>query len=119
MSGPFGRESTNRFPTVILRISRLPHVGLGHGDGGSQFGGLRRAFQSNVAAIAQVVGLLEHAIVVNLSRAWLVTARMIGQLEVADLVKALTQMTAEVAFGDLLMVEVPVDFHMGRPDLAT
>ena len=72
------------------------------------------ALESDKASVAEVVGRLEDAVVMDLARAGLVPARMVRKLEVADMLPAISHPAAEIAFGYLHMVEIPVDLDAWR-----
>lgn len=62
---------------------------------------------------------LEYAVVVDFAGSRFVAAGMIGELQVADLLgfESFTEVSAEIAFGDLHVIEIPVDLHVRGVDL--
>src|SRR5690606_16721843 len=68
------------------------------------------------AVVAELLRRAEHAGPGDLTGPRLVAAGVVGDLQVADLVEALLEPPAEVTFGDLHVVQVPVDLDVRRAD---
>src|SRR5262249_41651359 len=96
--GSTGRRRRNSQRYSDLRIRPSPHVRFGDATRRDQLRALRRTLQADEAAIAQVVRLFEYAVVVHFAGPRLVAAGMIGQLQIADLLEAVAQPAAQIAF---------------------
>ena len=77
---------------------------------------LRPAFQADIALVSQRLDFLKDSSVIHLARPRFMATRIIGKLNVAAIVKAFAQTHAQIAFDDLHVVQVPVDFHARRSD---
>src|SRR6516165_931128 len=64
------------------------------------------AFQSDVAAITQIVQLLQDARVVDFPCPRLVAARMIGHLIIGHVREVVAQMAAQIPFRDLQVIQI-------------
>src|SRR5262249_44213083 len=93
-----------------------PLVGLEARRRGLRLRLARPQFQPDVTAVAEVPQFLQDARVVDLAGARLVAPGVVGDLHVAELWETVADVAAQVAFGDVVVVEVEQDLHVRRAD---
>ncbi len=95
----------------------LPDLGPVHRPGGLDFVAEGKAFEADVSAVSEIESFFQDPVVVDFTGSWFVSTWMISYLQIPYLLPAFPQPTTEIAFADLHVVEIPIDFDVRRVDL--
>ena len=83
--------------------------------GGGEFVSLGTTFQADVVIVTEFLRLFQNPVVMHFAGSRFVAAGVIGQLQITKLflLKSLPHVTTQIPFGDLHVIQIPVDFHVG------